>query len=138
MKLSDTDICALRSAADMVHNTDFRLDEVVTACRITDKRLHFGSAFSILRAATRLAGEAGEFCNEIGKVACAVGPGFELTEEQKKRASLELFDAFWYILKSLREIDVSPQKMLELGFTKLADKFSQDRQELENVEPTGH
>lgn len=69
-----------------------------------------------------LAGEAGEVANKVKKL-------YRDGDSQEKRDELpkELGDVFWYLARLCDALDMAPEDVLSMNFTKLMSRKNRDR-----------
>jgi NTP pyrophosphatase (non-canonical NTP hydrolase) len=81
---------------------------------------------NILYPALKLAGEAGEFADKVGKYWRNAGVGFpslgDYSEEQRLGLLKELGDALWYIAASARELGSDLETVANMNIDKLRDR----------------
>jgi NTP pyrophosphatase (non-canonical NTP hydrolase) len=78
----------------------------------------------LLYPALKLAGEAGEVAEKVGKLMRdeAWLPGTPLTEPQRDALAKELGDVLWYVAVLARDLGVSLETVAEGNLTKLSDR----------------
>ncbi len=78
----------------------------------------------ILYPALKLAGEAGEVAEKIGKLMRDEGyrPGDDLTEEQRLKLVKELGDVLWYVANLAADLEVGLDEVAAMNLEKLASR----------------
>jgi len=78
----------------------------------------------VLYPALKLAGEAGEVAEKLGKLMRDDGylPGRELTQAQRDTLAAELGDVLWYVANLSADLGFSLQTVGERNLAKLADR----------------
>jgi NTP pyrophosphatase (non-canonical NTP hydrolase) len=81
---------------------------------------------NILYPALKLAGEAGEFADKVGKYWRNTGVPFpslgDYTEEQRRELLKELGDVLWYITACANELDSDLETVANMNINKLRDR----------------
>lgn len=82
---------------------------------------------NIVYPALKLAGEAGEFADKVGKYWRNAGAAFPspgaYTPEQRMELIKELGDVLWYVTACARELSVSLELVANVNIDKLCDRF---------------
>lgn len=85
---------------------------------------HYPEVAKLLYPVLKLAGEAGEVAEKLGKLMRDEGwePGMALSEAQRDAMVLELGDVLWYIAAASHDLGVSLDEVAERNLQKLADR----------------
>ena len=78
----------------------------------------------VLYPALKLAGEAGEVAEKLGKLMRDAGwtPGAPFDEAQREALAKELGDVLWYVAVLARDLGLPLQEVARLNLAKLADR----------------
>jgi NTP pyrophosphatase (non-canonical NTP hydrolase) len=97
------------------------LDEYQTAARRTAL---YPDEAKLLYPVLKLAGEAGEVAEKVGKWMRDEGwlPGREITDAQRDALVKELGDVLWYVATVASDVGVSLEDVGERNVAKLADR----------------
>ena len=79
---------------------------------------------TLLYPVLKLAGEAGEVAEKLGKLMRDEGwtPGSPLTPDQRDALALELGDVLWYVAAVAHDLDLPLDEVAERNVAKLADR----------------
>ena len=97
------------------------LDEYQAGARSTAL---YPEAARIIYPALKLAGEAGEVTEKLGKLMRDEGymPGSALTEEQTAALTKELGDVLWYVANLAADLGVTLEHVADVNLAKLASR----------------
>jgi len=78
----------------------------------------------VLYPTLKLAGEAGEVAEKLGKLMRDEGylPGSELTTEQRTALAAELGDVLWYVANLAADLDLELSEVASANLAKLASR----------------
>jgi NTP pyrophosphatase (non-canonical NTP hydrolase) len=85
---------------------------------------HYPQEAALLYPVLKLAGEAGEVAEKVGKFLRDEGwlPGRPLTEGQREALLRELGDVLWYVAAVAHDLGVPLSQVAETNLAKLADR----------------
>ncbi len=97
------------------------LDEYQSAARSTAL---YPAEARVLYPTLKLAGEAGEVAEKLGKLMRDEGylPGNALTDEQRSALAAELGDVLWYVANLAADLDLSLDDVAAGNLAKLASR----------------
>ena len=84
----------------------------------------YPAAATLLYPVLKLAGEAGEVAEKLGKLMRDEGwtPGSPLTPDQRDALALELGDVLWYVAAVAHDLDLPLDEVAGRNVAKLADR----------------
>jgi NTP pyrophosphatase (non-canonical NTP hydrolase) len=97
----------------MMTVNDYQVEGAITAIYPEGKN-------GLYYCALKLAGEAGEVAEHIGKA--IRDDNSEITPERREALALELGDVLWYVAALCNELDLNMSKVAEDNLRKLADR----------------
>jgi NTP pyrophosphatase (non-canonical NTP hydrolase) len=99
------------------------LDEYATGARATAA---YPRSATLLYPVLKLAGEAGEVAEKLGKLMRDEGwaPGVPLSEAQRDALALELGDVLWYLAAVAHDLGVPLTEVARKNLAKLSDRSS--------------
>lgn len=102
------------------------LDEYQVAARRTAQ---YPDETRLLYPVLKLAGEAGEVAEKIGKLMRDEGwlPGQSLSEPQREALSKELGDVLWYVASVAADLDLTLEEVATANVRKLADRAARGK-----------
>jgi NTP pyrophosphatase (non-canonical NTP hydrolase) len=99
------------------------IDEYATMARATAA---YPAAATLLYPVLKLAGEAGEVAEKLGKLMRDEGwsPGTPLSNAQRDALALELGDVLWYVAAVAHDLGLPLDEVAARNVAKLADRHS--------------
>jgi NTP pyrophosphatase (non-canonical NTP hydrolase) len=97
------------------------IDDYAAGARAT---AHYPPSAHLLYPVLKLAGEAGEVAEKLGKLMRDEGwsPGDPLTDGQRDALALELGDVLWYVAAVAHDLDLPLDEVARRNLDKLADR----------------